>query len=228
MENKKSKNILETRERLINFINQYQKTIEDVRKMKGEHKLGNRKYLNDCITEYKKNIKSLREQINMCNQILKENSTFPANMLIHFIKECISVYEQTPYTNTTVAFTESINVAGNYNAQINLKYMIFDSVYEEQEKILEETFLVRGLSYFYTDLLKDSRYIIGDYKNELTLIDEKGLNTDFLRFPYLEEIAYNLIDSRLKNPEKDLQSVLDNELEYIKCFGKSKKKQHND
>ena len=165
MDYNNSKNILELKERLTDFIEQYKKAIEDVKKMKGVKNIQNRKYLNDCIKEYKKNISSLEDQIKMCNKRLMENSTFPTDMLIEFIRECISIYEKTPYVDTRVTFTETINVGGNYNAHFNPKYIVFDASLEEQEKALEKTFLARGLSQFYISLLKESNYILGDYNS---------------------------------------------------------------
>lgn len=183
---------------------------------------GNRRYISDLIDQYKNEVNNLETEIVKCGEELIRYSTFPSSILIPFLKEVISIKEGNEYIDTKLVINESVGLGEIYVMNYTEYYLIFDSLFEEEEKRVENAFLASHKDFYYREVLKNSKYIMDRLTQEISLIHHEGLKYYFQSFPYLLEIAYNLIDRRLLEPTKPLHEILDDELSNIKSIGSKK------
>ena len=90
--------------------------------------------------------------------------------------------------------------------------------------MLEETYGPLVFNAFYQNHLLGENCLMDIYTNEITLLNNGTLNSLFAKFPYLEQVAFDLINRRLSEPEKPLEMILDDELESLKETGVPLKK----
>lgn len=216
MEFKNSKQIIETKCYLNNQKQKFENEISNIKIKKKKANSNRKKYYKDLIKKYSERLNEIKLDIGKCNYFLEHLSTFPIEPLIKFLNEVITYKEGKTYVNTKLIFTESVLLIDNYIAQFKPYFIIFDSDYLKAEKELERAFVARNLAYFYKELLQDSKFIMAPAKEYEHLLSDNGMIGWFADFPYLEEIAYNLVDRRINEPDKDLQEILNEELESIK------------
>ncbi len=204
---------------------QYTKEIECFR-FKKDHSLNlkQRKYFKDIMKNYKEIIKEIEQEKSDYINIIKNNSTFPSEMIIPFITECISWHEQEEYVNSRIVLNYSYGVSDMYCQNFVNYYLIFNKALEETEQELEKSFLVSHSPACYADLLKGTKKIIAPYYSELSMLTEEGLKGSLREFPYLNEIAFDLVERRLQEPEKPLEEILNDELELVKTVNRKLKK----
>jgi len=215
-----------------------QELLEEKEKIKFEKSPYDRA-LNNAITEQKKSFrKSTKEywapvietyhnivlkyesRINAINDILKNISSIPKEQLIPFILECINLYEDEKYVtrnlvlslNAHLTLFDSIPTYGNYQIYFPKRLL-------EEETNLENSFYVSVMQLAYIDLFKknNAKNIMIPTEGYINLLSENlKFLTYYKHFPYLEEIGINIMERRLREPDKKIADILNDELEEIK------------
>ena len=185
----------------------------------------NNKYLKKEIKMYENKVKALESIINKYDLMLEQLATFPSDILISFLTEVISAKENKSFIYTDVVFTQSFNAMDSYyivGATITPNYLIYETEKQKQIEKIKSALIIRHLAQPYLETLRGSEYLMFENKSYQSLLNGRKLNEIFIAYPYLEEIAYNLIDRRLLEPSKDLKEILNDELQNIKEVGLKK------
>lgn len=195
--------------------------------------IGNRKQVNgklkknwtNIINSYKKSVKELDENIKNISQEILKLSTFPNDILMPFLIECMNMYENELFVYRNVMLSYSFNCAEQtFPVYINYN-LIFPESIKEQEETLEKTFFVSKMPNAYKNLFESTglKYLMIPNNYETTLIIDDKLNPYFNEFPYLKRIAFTLVNTRLLEPDMNLQDILENNLEMEKIFAEDSK-----
>jgi len=205
----------------------YQKEKEEFEKAI-RNAVGNRKqvrgelktYWSEVIKTYKKRVTEIEEDIKNISQTISKLSTFPNNILMPFLIECMNIYEEESFVYSNVMLSYNFNCAEHVSPVYVNYNLIFPEKLKENEEKLEKTFLISKMPVAYKDLFENtgSKYIMMPNNYETTLIVDDTLNGYFKEFPYLKRIAFTLATTRLLEPDMNLQDILDNNLEMEKIF----------
>ena len=160
------------------------------------------------------------ENIKSLSQEIIKLSTFPNEILMPFLINCISLYENESFIHRNVMLSYDFNFVENV-MPVYLNYsLIFPERIKDEEENIEKTFFVSKMPYAYKELFGEtnSKHLIIPNEYETTLIYDDNLNPYLKKFPYLKRIAFILANTRLLEPDMSLQDILDNNLEMEKIF----------
>lgn len=221
MEFKNIEEMISTKNAYKNRKLEYQNAIKDAKLSKRETKGHSKSYWDEVISHYKDIVKSLEEEIqNISNEITKLSS-FPEEILMPFLIECINLYEDEPFVYRKVMLNYTINYVEHSFPNFMFYDLIFPESLLEEETVLERTFFISKMPSAYQELLdrKASKYLMLTNLYERSLIPDDSLHSYFKEFPYLEMISFNLVNRRLLEPDKSLIDILNEELEEQKNKG---------
>lgn len=182
-----------------------------------------RKYFAQLVKEQKQEIKHLKSKIIECDHLMDIYSTFPSKIILPFIARVISLFEKKEYIYEEFLLNMNIGIE-RYMATSYLMrfYAIYDSDYKKEKEKLEQ----KWESYYliFQQNILGEKSLKDNYHKEIRLLNKSCLAPFFKNFPYLEQIVYNLIDRRLSEPTKDLQLIVNEELENLENKGVSLKR----
>ena len=184
-----------------------------------------KKYWDDVIKTYRKRVSEIDEEIKNISQTIIKLSTFPNDILMPFLLKCMNIYEEESFVHSNVMLSYNFNWA-EYISPVYVNYtMIFPESIKSQEEKLENTFLISKMPFAYKELFEsnNAKYLMMPNNYETTLIVDDDLNPYFKEFPYLKRIAITLANTRLLEPNMNLQDILANNLEMEKIFAEDLK-----
>lgn len=198
----------------------FEKAIKDAIKSRKEVKGKSKNYWTEVIKTYKKRVTEIDEDIKNISQTISKLSTFPNSLLMPFLIKCINMYEEEQFVYSELMLSYNFNCAEHVSPVYVNYNLIFPEKIKENEEKLEKTFLISKMPFAYKDLFEStgSKYIMMPNNYETTLIVNDTLNGYFNEFPYLKRIAIALANTRLLEPDMNLQDILDNNLEIEKIL----------
>lgn len=172
--------------------------------------------------EIKEHLKKIRKNIKTCYAMLEEYTTFAKDLLLPFLKYYLSLkegekygllydVEEFDYTMALATKTFPLNLfGGNYNiitTDSNCKILeeSKDSIFGDTDDI--EDFL---------DNCPDFKYLCLEDNSSYTLLEGMNLAEDFKKYPYLYDLANELIDIKLNDPSISDRERLDIVLNELK------------
>lgn len=220
--------LITTKEEIKFEVMSYEKALEDAKNEKKKANRYNKSYWNPIIENYKSIIESKNDKIIEINTIIDGISTYPKELLMPFIMECINLHEDERYVhrNVLVSTTSHLTNADFFPTYMHYE-MIFPETLLEEETKIENMFYVSVLFMAYKELFEtsESKYTMMPAQGYLKIVtQELTLLSYFEHFPYLEEIGMNLIERKIKEPDKKIVDILNDELDSLKEEQKRKLK----
>lgn len=168
----------------------------------------------------KSRLKRIRNNIRLCLNLLEKYTTFNDDIFLPFLRDYLSLKEDEKYEllldveelnfgMALITKTYPLNLYGDH-------YNIVTT--EENRDILMEcqdscSFADIDDINDYLENLDNDKYICLEDSNCYTLLDGLDLSSDFENYPYLFDVANELVDMKLANPdmcdEERLESILD-------------------
>jgi len=231
MEFKSLTEILEKKEQLSYEKHSYEKAVENSKIEKKKSNIYSKNYWNPIIANYKQIVEQYNNKLLYLDKTLNQLSTYPKEILMPFILECINIHEDEKYIYRNIVLSQSANFDGTRICATYTPYeMIFPERLLETEMQLEKTFYISVLYPAYRQLFEenDVKYIMTPSEGYLHLVSpDLNLLSYFNHFPYLKEIGVNLIERRIKEEDKKMVDILNDELEALKEEQKKKIKDQN-
>jgi len=199
------------------YVKAYNDAIEEQKK---SFRKSTKKYWTPVIETYKEIVTKYDESINDIDVILKNALRFPKELLIPFILECINTYEDEKYVtrNLVLSLTSHINLYDAVPTYGHFQIFFPESILEAETK-LENTFYLSVMQLAYQDLFKKTKVknIMMPTEGYINLLsDNLMFLTYYNDFPYLEDIGISLINRRLREPDKKIIDILNDELSELK------------
>lgn len=190
--------------------------IQNRKQVKGKSK----NYWTEVIKTYKKRVTEIDEDIKNISQTILKLSTFPNDILMPFLIGCMNIYENESFFHSNVMLSYNFNCAEHISPVYVNYNLIFPESIKTQEEKLENTFLISKMAFAYKELFEsnNAKCLMIPNSYETPLIVDDDLNSYFNEFPYLKRIAFTLINTRLLEPNMNLQDILANNLEMEKIF----------
>lgn len=221
MEFKNLTDIIEKKEQLSYEKHIYENAVENSKKEKKKSEKRHKSYWDPIIINYKEIVEQYNAKIMDINKIINQLSTYPKEILIPFILECINLHEDEKYVYRNIVLSQTSNFDGSvgFCATYTPYEIIFPERLLETEMQLEKTFYISVLYPAYRQLFEENnvKYIMMPSTGYLHLVSPNlNLLSYFNRFPYLEEIGVNLIERKIKEEDKKMADILNDELEALK------------
>lgn len=198
-------------------IEDFIKEIDYAKNQKKENKRSDAKqYWNEVIKNYKNELVFLKDNYQSLNKEINYLCNFPEELLIPFIVKYINVYEDEEFVYHKIMLNNSINYSDSFVQNYMFYNLIFPQSLEKDVNKMENTFFISKMPTIYRSFLNENsdKYIMNYSGYEINLVNVNGINAIFKDFPYLESIGYNLANRRINEPEKSLDDILNDELEY--------------
>lgn len=187
-----------------------------------------RKELKKERKELKEKLKNINIKIQKCIDIFEKGTTFERDIFLKFLARYLSLKERVVYVlmdnvreddfYTSIA-TVHMSMANNAYpvGTFSKKYNIVTTIHNKQ-KLENQEF--NGSCGGTTDNIKDylsvcedGRYLCLMDDSLYTLLNGVKLRKSFAKYPYMHELAYNLVDLKMANPMMDDEERL-NEILY--------------
>lgn len=225
MEYKNIQEIIKEENKLIKSKLLYEKAIENAKKTKRFCDFPSKFYWSSLINKYKVIVKEYKRKIQEIELFINNLNTFPKEIFLPFILECINLNEEEEYFHRNIVVSQTSSLSHDTIPSFIPHDIIFpESILEEEQKI-EQTFYISILQMSYQELFEksQSKYIMTTSKADCQLISSNlNLLVPFKNFPYLQDIGINLIERKLKEPNKSNIEILNDELEEQKEITKKK------
>lgn len=205
----------------------YDRALENaIHEQKKCSKIRNKRYWDQIIENYREKVQEFENKIKGIDMIYSNALRFPKELLMSFILECINLHEDENYVsrNKLISLTSHISTYGVLPTYANFEMIFPESILEDEIK-LENTFYISVMQLAYLDLFRKSevKYIMLPTEGYVNLLgDNLKLLTYFQAFPYLESIGINLVERRLREPDKKVVEILNEEIESLKDNKNSK------
>lgn len=228
MEFKTANEIIIKKAQKLNRKKDYEQLLKDAKMHLNKRSKRSKEYWEPIIEDCKIIIKEFEKEISSINNYIEALINFPREIIFPFILECINLYEDEKYTYTIVPLSLTNHATTNGLIPVYQDFeIIFPESLLEEEKKLETSFYISVLQPAYRELFNknNAKYIMVPSNGYLPIIStDFELYTYFNEFPYLKEIAINLIDRKLKEPLKKNLDILLDELNELKEKQKTKSK----
>lgn len=201
----------------------FEQAIKDAIQNRKQVKGKSKNYWTEVIKTYKKRVTEIDEDIKNISQTILKLSSFPNNILMPFLIECMNIYEEESFVHSNVMLSYNFNCAEHISPVYVNYNLIFPESIKSQEEKLENTFLLSKMPIAYKELFEsnNAKYLMMPNSYETPLIVNGDLNPYFNGFPYLKRIAITLANTRLLEPNMNLQDILANNLEMEKIFAEN-------
>lgn len=168
----------------------------------------------------KNRLKKIRNNVKMCKRLLENYTTFDADIFLPFLRDYLTLKENENYEILLDVEELDFGMAiATKTYPLNLYGTHYNIVTtEENYEILEDNQDSWSLADIddiddYLDNLDNDKYVCLEDEDEYTLLCGMKLDSDFKSYPYLYDVANELVDLKLSNPdmsdEERLESVLD-------------------
>lgn len=172
----------------------------------------------------KKRLKGIRANVRTLKNLLEDYTTFDRDIFLPFLREYLTIKECENYELLLDVEEMDLGMAlATKTYPLNLYGDHYDIVTTDYNKeILEDAQDSWSLADIddvddFLSNLDDDKYICLEESDAYTLLDGLKLNEDFSSYPYLYDLATELIDMKLSNPrisdKERLENVL-NDLRY--------------
>lgn len=179
-----------------------------------------RKELKKERRELNEKLKNIRIKIQECTNILEKGTTFKRGIFLEFLARYLSLKEEDYVLMDSVVEDNLYMEVATQIYPLNTyskKYNIIASVHNKQ-KLKNQG--INGSCGGTTDNIKDYLSICEDGKylclsdaSVYTLLYGTRLKKCFAKYPYMQELAFDLIDMKIANPmmadEERLNQILD-------------------
>lgn len=180
--------------------------------------------------ELKSRLKQLRVNMSASQDLFEKYTTFDSDIFLPFLVSYLSLKENEQYAliedieedNFALAIatdTYPFNLFGEC-------YNVITTVSNEEKINKQESF---GMCFGDTDdiddflsVCEDKKYICLQSYDEYTLLDGINLDSDFNKYPYLLDLAYELVDLKLSNPDLGDKDRLNAMLSKAQTYRKKK------
>lgn len=204
---------------LKNELNNY---LNDLRKLGLFNPM--KKSIKERVKEIKKSLKELETEKKYCEDTFTNCTTFKENVFLPFLAKYMSLVEKEEYVTFPVhaAVLREVRLA-----YVDEEY--FKMIATVDNKVRLNKISGNGYKGADTDNINeflkacvDDKYLILYAKDTYSLLIGTKLDRYFCKYPYLKELAYQIVDLRLKNPMLTDRDILDSMLEnpYVKKINK--------
>ncbi len=155
----------------------------------------------------KNELKQVRKNIADAETLFEKYSTFDSASLLIFLEKYLSIIENEEYAligDDNYHFDISNYKFVNTNTYGEQYYIITTEancdILENSSPILPYCFQTCDIDDFLSEC-KDGKYIYMEQQDRYSLLKKEKLNQIFKNYPYLEDVAYDLVDLKIENPE---------------------------
>lgn len=213
--------LFETKDRIAYEKYPYEKALKNaIHEQKKCAKIRHKRYWDSVIETYNGIIARYENKINDIDMIFKESLIFPKELFVPFILDCINLHEDEKYfrRNKLLSLSPHLTTYGVLPTYDNFEMIFPESILEEEAK-LENAFYISIMKVAYLDLFRNAnvKYVMMPIEGYISLLGEDlTFSTYFKDFPYLEKIGISLIERRLREPDKKVAEILNEEIESLK------------
>lgn len=204
------------KEELISKQYSYLLAIEESKKEQKKGKRENKAYWKSVIKNYKEMYDNYQEEINKLDNQFRNSLSYPKEIFTPFVLECINLNEDEKYISRSLVLSPVTHFISSAGIPLYNHYdIIFPENILEEEIKLEKSFYISSMYYSYQKLFEnlDVKNAIFPTEGYQSLITESlNLLKFFEDFPYLKDIGMDLIDRRLREPDKKLVEILNDEI----------------
>ena len=156
--------------------------------------------------ELKEKLKNINAKVERCIDILENSTTFNKNLFLNFLVKYLSLREGVEYTSMFVSEDDcSFGFTARNFDDMSTDYQIVTTVYNKRRLQNQgEKGSFGGDTDDIADYLKvckDRKYICFlDDEEEYSFLDGTSLVEGFESYPYLRDVAYELVDLKIQNP----------------------------
>lgn len=177
----------------------------------------NKKILKSEIKELWKNLKKVDRIRKQCNDIFTKYSTIDSDILLNFLPKYMSKIENEEYILLKDIEIEDYRLIPT--GKTIIPYFDTDTYHiittKSNSELLKnnetESWFTDGVSDDldeYLNVIKDNKYLCLENYINYNLLYGVDLDEDFKKYPYLEDLGYQIVDLKLKNPELDDNTIL--------------------
>lgn len=174
-----------------------------------------KKDIKDEVKKIKKSTKELKQNKIESLEVFDKCTTFKYNIFLDFLAKYISLVEKEEYVIKDVH--EAVDLGGRYSDIRDTYFKIITTLdnVERMSKQKEKCYHSADTS----DINKflraciDDKYLALYAEDNYTLLEGTKLNRYFCKYPYLKELAYEIVDLTLKNPMLTDRDILNAMLE---------------
>jgi len=139
-------------------------------------------------------IRKMQKRIKSIEELMEEYATFEARYLIYFLTHVLTIIEGKRY--------EGLEILDNNQAMISTKYTVITTA--KDAKLIDYYSDKKGIEIDKKNInifCPNSRYLLLPEEVSYSLLKGIELNPMFELFPYLKDIAYELINIKIKYPQ---------------------------
>lgn len=159
--------------------------------------------------EAKKQLRQIKLNIKSVLDELESLSTFDCNSFLLFLKDYLSIVEDEEYVLLdNVQEDDFIMAIATHTYPLSLfsnNYNIITTVSNAKELQMQKDYGMTGGDTDdieeYLSVCDDEKYICLEDDESYSLLDGTTLDEDFSSYPYLLDVAYELVDLKLKKSE---------------------------
>ena len=174
-----------------------------------------KKDIKDKVKKIKKTTKELENEKEETLKIFNKYTTFKYNVFLEFLAKYISLVEKEEYVVKNVH--ESRDIGGRYTDIRDTYFKIITTLdnVERMSKQKEKCYHGADTSNInnYLRACIDDKYLALYAEESYTLLEGTKLNNFFCKYPYLKELAYEIVDTICKNPMLTDRDILNAMLE---------------
>ncbi len=175
----------------------------------------NKKKLKLEKKKLKKQLTTIRMRIQKCMKIIEDGSSFEKDDLLRFLPRYLSLKEGELYVLIEDVNADLIN-SSHFPNHHNMKYNVITTIHNKikLESLKEKNRRVYDLQQ-YLSTCENKKYVCLSDNIRYFLLNGIDLNEFFSGYPYIRDLAFDLIDLKLENPYMSDEERLNKVLQYL-------------
>lgn len=176
------------------------------------------KELKQKRNDLKKQLRIIKFRIENCVGILEKNTTFNRRLFLNFLVKYLTLREGVEYAVMTVTEDDvALGIATKTYGCMSTEYEIItttDNKSKLESKGDQGTFgATTDDINDYLKVCKDKKYLcFSEEETQFTLLRGSSLSKEFAKYPYFRNLAFDLVDLKMQNPnmsdEERLKAIL--------------------
>ena len=157
--------------------------------------------------DLKHDLRIIKFRIGKCTGILEQNTLFNKRLFLNFLVKYLSLREGEEYTVMTITEEDvALEIATKAYGCFRTEYQIVTtkSNKEKLERMGNQGTFGATTNDIdeYLNVCKDKKYLyFSERESQCSLLNGASLKEEFGKYPYLRDVAYELVDLKLQNPD---------------------------